>query len=50
MDLIINGPAEWTVAEIAAAFKGAKRADVEEVLDSLAALGILVAYESRKIR
>jgi RNase H-fold protein (predicted Holliday junction resolvase) len=49
-DLLTKGAAEWTVVEAAAAFKGAKRADVEEVLDSLAALGILAAYESRGTR
>jgi hypothetical protein len=49
-DLIAKGKAEWTVADVAAAFKGAKKADVEEVLDSLAALGILATYETRKLR
>jgi hypothetical protein len=45
-----QGAAEWTKAEVAAAFKGANKADVEEVLDSLAALGILAAYEARGTR
>jgi hypothetical protein len=49
-DLVTKGAAEWTKAEVAAAFKGANKADVEEVLDSLAALGILAAYESRGTR
>jgi hypothetical protein len=49
-DLLTKGAAEWTVSEVAAAFKGAKKADVEEVLDSLAALGILAAYEARGTR
>jgi len=49
-DLLTKGAAEWTKAEVAAAFKGANKADVEEVLDSLAALGILAAYESRGTR
>jgi hypothetical protein len=49
-DLLGKGKAEWTVAEVAAAFKGAKKANVEEVLDSLAALGILAAYETRHTR
>jgi hypothetical protein len=49
-NLLTKGVAEWTVAEVAAAFKGAKKADVEEVLDSLAALGILATYETRKTR
>jgi hypothetical protein len=34
---------------VAGAFKGANKGDVEEVLDSLAALGILAGYESRGI-
>jgi hypothetical protein len=49
-DLLTKGAAEWTKAEVAAAFKGAKKSDVEEVLDSLAALGILAAYEARGTR
>ena len=49
-DLLTKGAAEWTKAEGAAAFKGANKADVEEVLDSLAALGILAAYDSRGTR
>ena len=49
-DLVAKGAAEWTVVDVAAAFKGAKKPDVEEVLDSLAALGILAAYETRKTR
>jgi len=38
------------VAEVATAFKGAKKSDVEEGLDSLVALGILAAYEARGTR
>jgi len=49
-DLLTKGAAEWTKSEVAAAFKGANKADFEEVLDSLAALGILAAYESRGTR
>jgi hypothetical protein len=49
-DLLTKSSAEWSLAEVAAAFKGAKRAEVEDVLDSLAALGIVAAYESRKTR
>ena len=49
-DLLTKGAAEWTVAEVAAAFKGAKKADIEEVLDSLAALGILATYDTRGTR
>jgi hypothetical protein len=47
---LTKGTAEWTKAEVAAAFKGANKADVEEVLDSLAAPGILAAYQSRGTR
>ena len=53
MDLIIKGAAEWTVAEVAAAFNGAKKPDVEEVLNSLAARGInlhFAAYAARGTR
>lgn len=39
-----------TKAPIASAFKGANRADVEKVLDSLAALGILAGYKSKGAR
>jgi hypothetical protein len=49
-DLVAKGAAEWTVADVVAAFKGAKKADVEEVLDSLAALGLLATYQTRKAR
>ena len=49
-DLVTKGAPERSKAEVAAAFKGANKADVEEVLDSLAALGILAAYEARGTR
>jgi len=45
-DLVTKAPAAWSVEQVAGAFKGANRDDVEEVLDSLAALGILAGYES----
>ena len=48
--ILTKGAAECTKAEVAAAFNGANKADVEEVLDSLAALGILAAYEARGTR
>jgi hypothetical protein len=44
-DLVTKAPAAWSVEQVAGAFRGASRADVEEVLDSLAALGILAGYE-----
>lgn len=49
-DLVAKAAAEWTVAAVAAAFKGAKKADVEDVLDSLAALGIVAAYDTNGTR
>jgi hypothetical protein len=45
-DLVTKAPAAWSVEQIVRAFKGANKADVEEVLDSLAALGILAGYEA----
>jgi hypothetical protein len=44
-DRVTKSPDEISVEEVAKSFKGAKRADVEEVLESLAALGLLVSYE-----
>lgn len=47
---VAKGSAGWTVAEAADAFKGARKADVEDVLDRLSALGIVTAHESRQAR
>jgi hypothetical protein len=44
-DLLLGGRA-WSIEQVAKSFKGAKRRDVEGVLDSLAALGIAVTYET----
>ena len=44
-DLLLAGRA-WSIDQVAKSFKGAKRRDVEGVLDSLVALGIAVAYET----
>jgi hypothetical protein len=49
-DLVTKAPSAWSVEQVAGAFKGASRADVEEVLDSLAALGILAGYEAEGAR
>jgi acetoacetate decarboxylase len=52
-DLVTKGAAEWSKTKVAAAFKGANKADVEEVLDRLAPLGIichLAAYDARGTR
>ncbi|MDX2055225.1 MAG: type IIL restriction-modification enzyme MmeI [Polyangiaceae bacterium] len=44
-DLVTKSSTEWSAENVAANFKGAKIDDVSEVLDSLAALGLLVTYE-----
>jgi hypothetical protein len=44
-DLVVGAPAAWKVADVAASFRRAPRADVAEVLDSLAALGLLAAFD-----
>ncbi|HXH39374.1 MAG TPA: DNA methyltransferase, partial [Thermoanaerobaculia bacterium] len=50
-DLITAGNHEaWTVDRTARAFKGAKRPQVQSVLDSLAALGLLVTFGEGKER
>ncbi|HSY47423.1 MAG TPA: DNA methyltransferase [Thermoanaerobaculia bacterium] len=50
-DLITAGDHEaWTVDRTARAFKGAKRPQVQSVLDSLAALGLLVTFGEGKER
>jgi hypothetical protein len=44
-DLISSNPTEtWTLDRTARSFKGAKRTQVQSVLDSLAALGLLVTF------
>jgi hypothetical protein len=37
---------DWSVEMVDGAFEGANKGDGEEVLDSLAALGILAGYEA----
>jgi len=44
-DLVGGSRGAWSVEQTAAAFAGAKRAEVEVVLESLAALGLVVGYE-----
>ena len=44
-DLVTKGSEEWSAEQVAAAFKGGKRKDAEDLLDGLAALGLLVTYE-----
>jgi hypothetical protein len=43
-DLVGNTAESWTLDRAARAFKGAKRTQVQSVLDSLAALGLLVTF------
>jgi hypothetical protein len=45
-DLVGRSTSAWTVEQVAAGYKGARRNDVEDVLDSLAAVGLVVAYET----
>jgi len=49
-NLVTQGDASWSVEEVASQFKGARRETVESVLDSLAALGLLVAYGANGTR
>lgn len=44
-DLVTRSSDEIAATDVARAFKGAKRKDVEDVLESLTALGLLVSYE-----
>jgi hypothetical protein len=50
-DLITGNPNEtWTLDRTAKAFKGAKRTQVQSVLDSLAALGLIVTFGGANAR
>ncbi len=49
-NLVTQGDASWSVEEVASQFKGARRETVESLLDSLAALGLLVAYGANGTR
>jgi hypothetical protein len=49
-DLVTTGSRAWSVHEVAQGFARAPRADVEEILDSFAALGLMVAYETERGR
>ncbi len=44
-ELVTRTPDEWSAAQVAASFKGSKAKDIEELLDTLSALGLLVSYE-----
>jgi hypothetical protein len=45
-DLVAGSRGAWTLAQVVATFGGAKRPDVAAVLESLAALGIVVGYDA----
>ncbi len=45
-DVVTKSADEWSAADVARAFKGAKAEDTEEVLEGLAALGLLVEYQA----
>ena len=52
-DLVLGGKGAWSLGQLVAAFSGAKREEVEVPIESLAALGIVVAYgedEARRYR
>jgi hypothetical protein len=40
----------WTIDKVCAAFKGAKKTDVEEVLENLEALGLRTGYTHKSTR
>ncbi|RIL05977.1 MAG: SAM-dependent methyltransferase [Proteobacteria bacterium] len=44
--VVLRGDVSWSVEEVAREFQGARRDAVEAVLESLAALGLVLAYES----
>jgi hypothetical protein len=46
-DLVLRGGQAWTAAEVAVRFQGAGPKAASAVLDTLAALGLVVAYEAR---
>jgi len=49
-DLVARTHKAWTVESVCTAFKGAKKTDVEEVLESLEALGLLTGYSHKSTR
>ena len=49
-DVIAPSTNDWSAAELAKRFRGAKVLEVIEVMDSLAALGLCVAYEDAEGR
>jgi hypothetical protein len=49
-DLVARTHEAWTIEKVCTAFKGAKKTDVEEVLESLEALGLLTGYTHKSTR
>jgi hypothetical protein len=49
-DLVARTHEAWTIDKVCTAFKGAKKTDVEEVLESLEALGLLTGYTYKSTR
>jgi hypothetical protein len=50
-DLISSDPTEtWTLDRTAKSFKGAKRTQVQSVIDSLAALGLIATFGKENAR
>ena len=49
-DLMTGAPTDWTLEQAARTFKGAKAPEVEAVLDSLAALGLVVVFRRKGVR
>jgi hypothetical protein len=49
-DLVTKTQSDWTLEQVIGSFKGSKRPDVEAVLDSLAALGLVVGFEQKGSR
>jgi hypothetical protein len=47
---VLRGGEAWTAADVAARFRGAGPTAAAAVLDTLAALGLVVAYEARGTR
>ncbi len=43
-DVVVKSAREWTATQAANTFKGAKAKDVEDVMDALAAGGVLAGY------
>lgn len=48
-DLVTNTDGKWTVEEVSRHFKGARRVDVAQAIESLAALGLVVGFTHDKI-